>query len=148
MRNTDQPGRRHRHEKSVSGEPALDQFIDHGVADRASDLFGQDDRGAQRAAVIAKLRQFDARAADGIQRADTVNGDLYAIDVDFDRGESEELAGAHRRDRQDSDRHEARLGLRLLHSAPGFRMMACGLCRSAELTNLKPGKTKNPMGEI
>jgi hypothetical protein len=54
---------------------------------------------------IAKFRQLHPRrASGGADRPDTVNFDQYVVDVDFDGGESEELAGARWRHREHSDR--------------------------------------------
>jgi hypothetical protein len=45
---------------------------------------------------VAKLRQLDRRPPELTHRADAVNPDLHAVDVDFDGGKREELFRSRR----------------------------------------------------
>ena len=91
----------YRQSKPALGKAALDQLLEHSIADRLADFFRQGDRGLPLAIEATELWQLDPRPNRGshVQRANPVDGYLYAIDVDLDRGKREELAGAHRRHR-------------------------------------------------
>jgi hypothetical protein len=69
-------------------------------ADRRVNFFRQGDRRSPHAPGIAKFRQLDRRPP---HRADAVNSDLQAVDVDFDGGEREQLFRARRRYREHGD---------------------------------------------
>ena len=90
-------------------EATLDQGIEYEISDRAAHLLRQGECGARGACGVAEHRQLDfgAERRDP-HRANAVDFELHAINVDCDRGEGEELAGANRGDREHGDRDWAR----------------------------------------
>jgi hypothetical protein len=73
----------------------LDEGLQHGIADRAAYFFRQSDRGPRHAGGVAEHRQLDpGTRRRHVQSADAVDLDLDAVDVNLDRGEGEQLAGA------------------------------------------------------
>jgi hypothetical protein len=75
----------HRAETS-NGQAPLAEFVEHCLGDRQVNLFRQADRRSPNAAGAAKFAQLDRRPPILPHRADAVNSDLHAVDVDFDGG--------------------------------------------------------------
>lgn len=102
-------------------QATLDERIEHRSGDRSVDFFRQGYRRPPHAAGIAEFGQLDCcRLGPGVRRADSVNPDLHAVDIDFDRGEREELLCSCRRYRKHGDRNRGRVrlirtGLRAVH---------------------------------
>jgi hypothetical protein len=82
-------------------ESALDQSIDHHIADRAVDFRRQGNNGTIQPGRITKLRQLDPSTfcADA-QDSKPMQFDRDAADLNLDRGQRKEPAGAYRRDRK------------------------------------------------
>src|SRR6266851_990500 len=91
------------------GQATLDKLIEHRSGDRSVNFFRQGNRRSPQAVAIAILGQLDRRRlGPGVHRANSVNPDLHAVDVDFNRGEREELLRSRRRYRKHGDRDRTR----------------------------------------
>src|SRR5215469_5897680 len=83
------------------GQATLEEFIEDRSGDRSVNFFRQGNRRSPQTVAIAILGQLDRRRlGPGVHRANSVNSDLHAIDVDFNRGEREELFRSRRRYRK------------------------------------------------
>jgi hypothetical protein len=101
--------------KPPLGDAPVDRHVEHRVADRAVDFFGEDNGRARLAGGIAEGREFHSRRASGdAHRTDAMNFNKNTVDVDFDGGKSKEPAGTNRRDRENSDRNAAGLRVNIL----------------------------------
>jgi hypothetical protein len=96
-------------ERAPAGEAQLDEAIQHRIPDRAAHLFREDDCGPRPAGGIPIGRQFYSRRSGRyMHRPDAVDFDRHAVDLDLNGDQGKKLPGAHRRDRQNSDRDRSR----------------------------------------
>jgi hypothetical protein len=71
--------------KPALGEAALDQSVEHCIADRTPSLVGYGGRGAQRAGCVTIYRPLNPRSSRlDAQGTDAVHRDLHAVDVGRD----------------------------------------------------------------